>query len=143
MSAVGIVSIAIGVLGICYGGYIVLKPAALLRWFRHAVNTDRRIRVLGVCLLPLGVVLVLAGASEGAGFDLNGQSTLALVLSILGWAWLAFFTLPLVLAPQFIRVAIEVLVPNVLSGSLIGWRLLGIVRVAISAAFVYFGALAL
>ena len=47
------------------------------------------------------------------------------------------------LRPGSFRAPIQAFVPSELSGSLIGWRLLGLVRIAISAPFVYFGGLAL
>ena len=94
-------------------------------------------------MLPLGVAMIWAGASEEGSFDLNGQSTLAFILSLIGWAWVVVMTTALVLLPDFFRALIHAFVPSEMSGSLIGWRILGLVRIAISAPFIYFGALAL
>ncbi len=143
MSALGIVSIAVGVLGVCYGGFLFVAPAALMRWFSRTVRTNGRTRTFGAFMLPLGVAMIWAGASEEGSFDLNEQSTLAFILSLIGWAWVVVMTTALVLFPGFFRALIHTFVPSELSGSLIGWRLLGLVRIAISAPFVYFGALAL
>ena len=143
MSALGIVSIAVGVLGVSYAGFLFVAPTALMRWFSRTVRTNGRTRTFGAFMLPLGVAMIWAGASEEGSFDLNGQSTLAFILSLIGWAWVVVMTTALVLFPGFFRALIHTFVPSELSGSLIGWRLLGMVRIAISAPFVYFGALAL
>ncbi len=143
MSALGIVSIGVGVLGVCYGGFLFVAPAALMRWFSTTARTNGRTRTFGAFMLPLGVAMIWAGASEEGSFDLNGQSTLAFILSLIGWAWVVVMTTALVLFPGFFRALIHTFVPSELSGSLIGWRFLGLVRIAISAPFIYFGALAL
>ena len=143
MSALGIVSIGLGVLGTCYGGFVFAAPAALLRWSNRTTRTNGRIRTLGAFMLGVSMILIWAGASEEGSFDLNGQSTLAFILSLIGWVWVVVMTTALVLFPGFFRAIIHTFVPSELSGSLIGWRLLGLVRIAISAPFVYFGALAL
>ncbi len=143
MSALGIVSVVVGVLGVCYGGFVFVAPAALLRWFKGTATTNGRTRTFGAFMLPLGVAMIWAGASEEGSFDLNGQSTLAFILSLIGWAWVVVMTTALVLFPGFFRALIHTFVPSELSGSLIGWRSLGLVRIAISAPFIYFGALAL
>ena len=46
--AVGIVSIAVGVLGLWGRIPLVVAPAANLRWIKGAIRTNGRIRVLGV-----------------------------------------------------------------------------------------------
>ena len=143
MSALGIVSVAVGALGVCYGGFVFAAPAALLRWFKGMATTNGRTRTFGAFMLPLGVAMIWAGASAEGSFDLNGQSTLAFILSLIGWAWVAVMTTALVLFPGFFRALIHVFVPSELSGSLIGLRVLGLVRIAVSTSFIYFGALAL
>ncbi len=143
MSALGIVSIAVGVLGVGYGGFVFVAPASVLRWFTRTTTTNGRTRTFGAFLLPLGLAMIWAGASEQGSLDLNGQSTLAFILSLIGWVLVVFMTTALVLFPGSFRAIIQAFVPSDLSGSLIGWRLLGLVRIAISAPFVYFGALAL
>ena len=60
MSAVGIVSISGGVLGVFYGGSFVVAPAALLRWFKGTIRTDGRTRIFGAFLLPLGAAMIWA-----------------------------------------------------------------------------------
>ena len=63
----------------------------------------------------------------------------AFILSLLGWAWVVVMTAALMLFPGFFRALIHVF-HSALSGSLIGWRILGLVRIAISSPFIYFGA---
>ena len=135
--------LAVGVFGVCYGGFVFVAPTALLHWFKGTATTNGRIRTFGAFMLGVAMILIWAGASEEGSFDLNGQSTLAFILSLIGWVWVVVMTTGLVLFPGFYRAIIHTFVPSELSGSLIGWRLLGLVRIAISAPFVYFGALAL
>ena len=144
MSAVGIVSISVGVLGVFYGGSLLVAPAALLRWVKGTIiRTDGRTRIFGAFLLTLAAAMIWAGASEEGSFDVNQQSTLAAILSLIGWAWVFVMTTALVLFPGFYRGLTNAFVPSDPSGSLSGWRLLGLVRVVISVPFIYFGALAL
>lgn len=67
MSAVGIVSIAVGVVTVCGRIPLVVAPAATLRWFKGMIMTNGRIRVLGAFVLLLGATMVWAGASEDSG----------------------------------------------------------------------------
>ncbi len=143
MSAVGIVSISVGVLGVFFGGSSLVAPAALLRWFKGTIRTNGRTRIFGAFLLSLGAAMIWAGASEEGSFDVNQQSTLAFILSLIGWAWVVVMTTALVLFPGFYRGLTNAFLPSDPSGSLSGWRLLGLVRVVISVPFIYFGARAL
>ena len=143
MNPVGIVSITVGVLGVCYGGYVVVAPAASLRGFEGIIRSSGRTRAFGAFLLPLGALLVWAGATEDAGFNLNAQSTLAFILSLIGWLWLVVSTPMLVLVPQVFRAVVSVFLGPDRNGRLNAWRALGVVRIAVNAPFIYFGALAL
>ena len=143
MSAVGIVSISVGVLGVFFGGSSLVAPAALLSWFKGTIRTNGRIRIFGAFWLSLGAAMIWAGASEEGSFDVNQQSTLAFILSLIGWAWVVVMTPALMLFPGFYRGLTNAFLPSDPSGSLSGWRLLGLVRVVISVPFIYFGALAL
>ena len=142
MSAVGIVSISVGALGVFYGGSSLVAPAALLRWFKGTIRTNGRTRIFGAFLLSLGAAMIWAGASEEGSFDVNQQSTLAAILSLIGWAWVVVMT-TVVLFPEFYRSFTNAFLPSDPSGSLSGWRLLGLGRVVISVPCIYFGALAL
>ena len=145
MSAVGVVSIAVGVLNLCArGGPLLATPAVSLGWMSGMSKTNGRTRVFGVFILILGATMVWAGASEGASFDVDSQSTLlAFVLLLLGLATAGFATVALVVLPDIFRVLANAFVPSDPSGNLAGWRMIGLAQVIISGLFIYFGALAL
>ena len=135
MEAVGIVSIAVGVLVVCGRGFLVMAPGATLRWFQRLISSNGRTRVFGAFLVPLGTVMVWVGNSEDSG--------LAGVLSFVGWAFVAGSTLLLVLFPGAYRAVAREFLPSDPCGRLVGCRIRGLVGVAVGALFVYFGALAL
>ena len=67
MSAVGIVTIALGVLMMCRRVPLLVAPEATLRWFKETVASNSRLRTLGAFLVPLGPAMVWAGSSEDSG----------------------------------------------------------------------------
>ena len=91
MTTVGIVTIALGVIVGCSRGALLVAPEAVLRWFLEIMETKGRVRVLGAIVVALGAVTIWAGASE--------ESTLATILSVMGWAFLAVSVPLLVLFP--------------------------------------------
>ena len=135
MSAVGIVSIALGVVGVCTQGSVLVAPAATLRWFEGVIATKGGTRALGAFVLTLGAAMVWSGASEHNG--------LATVLSVVGWVVVGISTLALVLFPAAYRAIAEAVLPSGADSDLIGWRLVGLLGVSIGGLLIYFGALAL
>jgi uncharacterized protein YjeT (DUF2065 family) len=133
-----------GVLVICRGVPTLLAPAASLRWFERTTRTNGRIRVLGAFVVAFGATLVWAGASENGSIDLKAQSTLAFLLSLIGWAWVVIGTPSMVLFPSVCRVLIRAIVNAMLSSYATALsRVVGLVRVVLGVLFIYFGALAL
>jgi hypothetical protein len=139
------------------GGSFLVSPAASLRGMGRMVRTNRPIRGVGAFALALGATMVWAGASEGGSYDLNSQTTLAFIVSLIGWALVGLITPLLVVLPGFCRALTNAFLPSDYEGitpqalktsldtrgSLIGWRMMGLVRVVVSGLLIYFGALAL
>ena len=121
---------------------MLVAPATFLRWFRGMARTNGRNRVFGALFLTVGAIMVWAGASEEASFNVNEQRTLAFILSVLGWGIVGITPL-IVLFPVGFRALANAFVPSDPSESLIGWRIMGLAQVIISGLFIYFGALAL
>jgi hypothetical protein len=133
MDLVHIASTIIGLLIVISRGMLVIVPATMLYGFRHLIRTNTRTRVFGLCLLPLGALLIWAGGT--------GHSTLAEILVIVGCIF-AGATVILMIVPQAYLLLYDALVPADASGDLFGWRILGVVGVAIGCAFIYFGVFA-
>ena len=134
MSTVGVVSVAVGSLLLCLRASILVAPVATLRWFKGTIRTNGPIRMLGACLLFLGVSMSWAGASQ--------DSTLAFFLSVAGWAFVGISAVA-VLVPGACRAYVNMIHPSEGGASLSLWRLGGIKGVIISALLIYFGLLAL
>ncbi len=134
MSAVGVVSIAMGVLFLCLRASTLVAPAATLGWFQGVVKTNGPIRVAFGVVATLGATMAWAGASE--------DSTLAFVLSIAGFAWVGFGT-AVVLFPGALRAYVNKMLPSDAGASLTLWRFGGLKGVIAGVLFIYFGALAL
>ena len=135
MSAVGIVSIAVGVVAACGRGFLLVAPAANLRWLTEMTSTTGRIRVVGACGLPVWAAVAWAGASE--------DSVLAIILSVGGWALVGLSTSALLLFPGVYLAIVKTIVPSEPSGSLTLWRLRGLAGVVAGLTLIYYGALAL
>ena len=135
MSAVGIVSITLGVLFVCGRGTLLVAPAATLRWFKETVASNHRLRTLGASFVPLGAAMVWAGASEDSG--------LAAFLTVYGWGILGTSVLVLVLFPGVYRAMANRFLPSDTSDSLFLWRFRGLAGTLVGVLIIYFGARAL
>ena len=134
MSAVGIVSIAVGVAVVCGRIPLLVAPAATLRWFQRTIGTNGRVRVMSALVLALGATMLWAGVSE--------DSVLATILSVFGVGSVAIGTLVL-LFPDVYLAIVKAMLPSDATASLIGWRMAGLAGVVAGGVLVYFGALAL
>ena len=135
MSAIGIVTIALGALVVCGRGALLVAPAATLQWFKKTTASNGRLRSLGAFFVTLGAVLAWAGASEDSG--------LATFLTIFGWGVLGYSALVLVLFPSIYRAMANAFLPSDTSGSLFLWRFRGLAGTLVGVLVIYFGALAL
>jgi hypothetical protein len=135
MSAVGIVTIALGILVVCGRGTLLVAPAATLRWFKETVASNHRLRTLGASFVPLGTAMVWAGASEDSG--------LATFLTVYGRGILGVSVLVLVLFPGIYRAMANAFLPSDTSGSLFLWRFRGLAGTLVGVLVIYFGALTL
>jgi hypothetical protein len=133
MGAVGIVSIVLGSVVFVLRGSTLVAPAATLRWFTGAISANGPIRGMGTFVLTLGAAMAWAGASE--------DSTLAFILLIGGWAWVALGTGG-VLFPGAARSFITAIFPANPGDRLTLWRLGGL-KAVVGVLFIYFGARAL
>ncbi len=135
MSAVGIVTIALGVLGVCEGGGPLVAPEAYFGWLKETIASNARIRMLGAFVMALGGAMVWAGTSEDSG--------LATFLTVLGWVMLVISALVLVLFPGVYRTIANPFMPSDTSGSLFLWRVRGLAGILAGVLIIYFGVLAL
>lgn len=135
MNGVGITSIVLGVLVVCGRLPLIVAPARTIRWFLHLVSSDSRLRVLGACFLPLGLAMVWVGNPT--------DGDLATVVMFVGVWIVGASLLLLIVFPSAYRSLVERFLPQEPEGRLIGWRIAGLVGVAIGAIFIYAGVLAL
>ena len=135
MNTVGIVTIAFGVSILCGRGTTLVAPAPTLRWFKEAIASNARIRMLGAFFMALGGAMVWAGTSEDSG--------LATFLTVLGWVMLVISALVLVLFPGVYHTIANPFMPSDTSGSLFLWRVRGLAGILAGVLIIYFGVLAL
>ena len=135
MNAVALVSISLGLLIGISRGFLTLFPATTLRWFEKRVLTESRTRLYGILLLPLPALMIWAGAAQ--------DSALAGVLLVFGFFILIVAVPWLVFSPRTYIEFCSAFLPADPDSSFIGWRVVGSFGMAIGAAFIYFGALAL
>ena len=135
MSAIGMVSIVLGIVLTCSRAPLLVAPAATLRRVEWLVESDTRLRVLGGIALVLGVLMAWAGATA--------YGTLASVLFVWGWAMIGFALLALLLFPGWYRGLVGAILPDAVSRDLPGWRLLGLLGTSIGVLMIYAGVAAL
>ena len=135
MNAVGIVSIALGVLFVCVRGYTLVAPVSSLRWFRAMSRNNGGLRILGTVVLLVGLTLIWAGSSEDGG--------LADVLSFVGFAFVGLSTVLLLLFPGVYRGLVDSWFSEDSSGVLTFLRFKSIAGIIIGVLFIYFGVCAL
>ena len=107
----------------------------MLRGYKAIVKTSTRTRILGTCLVLLAAPTIWAGNSE--------ESILATVLLFLGWAIVLASVPALVLFPRVYMSIAGGMLPDDATGTLFGWRLLGLVGMIIGVALFRAGMLAL
>ena len=134
MSAVGIVTIALGLLIAVSRGSLVVFPAATLRWFEERIKTETRTRLIGIYALPVPGLMIWAGASEDSG--LAGVLLILGLFMLVASAWL-------VLLPRSYMEFCGAFLPPEPGSNLRRWRMIGLLGVAFGAVFIYFGWLAL
>ena len=131
MSLSGWVAVAFGVLIIISRGPLLFAPAATLRFFAKAIQTEARTRLIGVFAILLALLMIWSSSSA--------QSGLEGFLLILG-VFILVFTVPgMLMFPRTYMGILNSMLPTDLSGALFGWRLLGLVGVTIGIAFVSAG----
>ena len=134
MSAVGIVTIALGVLGVCEGGGPLVAPEAYFGWLKETIASNARIRMLGAFGMALGGAMVWASTSE--------DSVLGTFLTIYGWVLLAFSGPLLVLFPGVYRAIANPFMPSDTRNFFL-WRCAGLAGLPVGVFIIYFGVLAL
>ncbi len=136
MEPVGIVSIVLGLFIVCSRGFMVMAPAASVRWLkRFIISSDGRIRTTGAFLVSLGAVTVWGGSAE--------DSDLAPILFVVGWYIVALSALLLVLFPGAYRALVLAFLPSDPGARLVGWQLMGLIGVIFGGFFIFAGARAL
>jgi hypothetical protein len=133
MSIVDLASTIFGLLIIISRGPLVIAPGASLNVFMRMIGTNTRTRIFGLCLLPLGALLIWVGNAE--------YGDLAAVLMVIGWI-IGGGAMVMLIFPQAYMALAESIVPEDVAGDLYGWRVLGAIGVLIGCVFVYFGLLA-
>ena len=134
MSAVGVVSIALGLLVVCGRGPLVVAPAAWLRWLRGLIETNKTTRIFAAFLMVISAAMVWAGTADA--------TALAVILRLWGLLGLVLASL-MVISPGPWREFASAFFPAVGDTRLPGWRMIGVLNVIVGSLLVYFGVLAL
>lgn len=131
MNMAGVVAILVGFLIISSRGPLLLFPNSALRWFREAIKTESRTRILGAVAVVLAVTMVWSGMPQ--------RFALETVLFTCGIFILLFAIPMLLLVPSLYMNLANSLLPENQTGSLFGWRITGLVGVIIGVAFLVVG----
>ena len=90
MSAAGVVTIILGLLVVISRTFLVLFPAATLRWTEDRfLQTESRTRIYGISVLPIPGLMIWAGASEDS--DLAALLLIFGLFMLTALSWLVFF----------------------------------------------------
>ena len=125
MRTAAIVAVFLGTLIIVTRGHLLLFPAAALRWFGAAIRTKARVAV------AIAALMIWSGAPLKSGLES--------VLFIFGIAIVVFVIPMLVLVPAIYMDLAQSLLPDALNGTLLGWRIAGLVGLLVGVALVLAG----
>ena len=133
MTAIEIAIVTFGAVVVIGDSIFVLFPVQTLRWYREAINTDKRVRILSAAAIALGVLCTWIGTTE--------QSTAAYAVLVLGLLTLCTGSL-MMMGPDFYRELIDWMMPAEPGPVLIFWRVYAAGGVVFGAFLIYFGMLA-
>jgi len=131
VSIAGIVAIILGAFIILSRGALLLFPAATLHWLGTLLKTEARTRILGTIVVLIALLMMWAGMAQHTGLEI--------VMFIFGIFFLVVAVPGLLLAPTIYRNLANSFIPDDLSGSLFGWRMLGLLGVVIGVAILMVG----
>ena len=131
MGLAGIVAIFLGLFIIFSRGPLLLYPAFTLRWFGTVIESESRTRVLGALVTPIALLMIWAGISPRTGLET--------ALFIFGVFFLVAAIPALLLFPKTYMNLASSFLPDNLSGSLFGWRLVGLLGVIIGVGILMVG----
>lgn len=132
MPELGVLSIALGLLIAVARGSMVVAPRATLAAYRRVLETDLRVRMLGVGLASLGLGLIVFARGSDAGA--------ARFLFAFGWLLAAIAVLlGLILTSTFRRSASSFLdfVDDSVDSAVL--RITGVVALGVATLFIYLG----
>jgi uncharacterized protein YjeT (DUF2065 family) len=129
MSALAIVTTVWGVLIVLTRGPLIFAPQATLGMYRKLLETDARIRVLGACVVALGVAL----AVSARGVDQTAAQVLFAIACLMALGAAIF----LLLFPSAYRELAYTFLAAVEDPTTL--RAIGVLGVGIGAILIYLG----
>ncbi|MEM6706679.1 MAG: hypothetical protein AAF690_28485 [Acidobacteriota bacterium] len=131
----GLTSILFGLVVIATRGSMLFVPKTTLRWTHWVLAEGPRRQRLGFALIALGALMILAGWHQ--------DSLHATIVLVFGVGTALFAAVGLLIVPDGLREATQVLEPDTPIGTMMGWRVLGLGGLTVGALFVYGGLLSL
>ncbi len=133
MTAIEIAIVTFGAVVVIGDSIFAVFPLQALRWYREAINTDKRIRILSAVAIALGVLCTWIGTTE--------QTTAAYAVLVLGLLTVCTGSLMMV-GPGVYRELIDWMMPAEPGPVLIFWRVYSVGGVSFGVFLIYFGMLA-
>jgi hypothetical protein len=134
MTAIEIAIVTFGAVVVIGDSIFALFPVQMLRWYREAINTDKRIRILSAVSIALGVLCTWIGTTE--------QSTAAYAVLVLGLLTVCTGSLMMV-GPSVYRELIDWMMPSEPGPALNLWRVMSVGGIGFGVFLIYFGMLVL
>ena len=128
MSSTAIISVLIGVLIIVGRGPLIFWPEATRDIYLKMMATNLRVRLIGVCLLALGIVMIMSarGDARGASVVIEGLGWLLTFIAFFGE--LIFTSIVRLIAEAVLEALDEVML-----------RGLGVLAIGLGAFFIWLG----
>jgi hypothetical protein len=129
MSSLAIISIVFGVFIVAVRTPLIFVPEATVAIYRKLISTNIKIRIMGICLVPLGLAMITIA--------MDSQQAAAMIIVVFGWI-VAFIAVVLCLffASIYKKIVEEFLVA--IDDSSV-FLLIGIIGTALGAFFIYLG----
>jgi hypothetical protein len=129
MSSLAIISIVFGVFIVAVRTPLIFVPEATVAIYRKLISTNTKIRIMGICLVPLGLAMITIA--------MDSQQAAAMIIVVFGWI-VAFIAVVLcLLFASIYKKIVEEFLDAIDDSSV--FRLIGIIGTALGAFFIYLG----
>ena len=128
MNGLALISILMGVLIIISRGPLIFAPEIMRKFYMKLIATSTRIRIMGLCITPLGAVAIMVARGS--------DQTASLIISVIGYIMVLIAVFFMLIFPSLSKQVADAFLEAMDNLML---RILGLLAVCLGALFIYLG----